>query len=224
MTEMMVNEGEAFPQHHTVLEEDRSLRAGQSHSEAQASVDPGETVSSATPQRNKFSVDDGLRAMKATALAVEQSFRLTDAQEAAIQKCFQLIREDTATRNARMLREKSKRSLQVYDILRSVREILGLPGLLLCALALTPKKMHSMTKADATNFPYILRRWWQESSPSSERLEIIAEQLKSVDEQIPYIPLAREMDSIKGLLRPFLAKLTDLTYGRFASIHHWSNV
>ncbi len=200
MTEATVNEDGVFLQYHTALEEDRPLRAGQSLREAQASVEPGETIPSATPQRNKFSVDDGLRAMKAAALAVEQSFRLTYTQEAAIQKCFQLIRENTSTLNARMLREKSKRSLQVYDMLQSVREMLGLQGFLLCALALTPKKMHSMTKADATNFPYILRRWWQESSPSSERLEVIAEKLKSVDEQIPHIPLACEMDSIKSLL------------------------
>lgn len=193
-----MNEDGVDPHYHTALEEDRPVQAGQSLSEAQASLDSAGTILSAKCQRNKFSVDDGLRAMKAAALAVEQSFRLTDSQEAEIQKCFELISEDTATLNARVLREKSKRSLQVYDMLRSVREMLGLQGFLLCALALTPKKMHSMTKADATNFPYILKRWWQESSPSSKRLEAMAETLKSVDEQIPYIPLAREMDSIKS--------------------------
>lgn len=96
-----------------------------------------------------------------------------------------------------MLREKSKRSLQVHRLLRSVREMLGLQGFLLCALALTPKKIQSMTKADATNFPYILKRWWEDSWPSSKRLKAIAETLKTVDEQIPYIPLAHEMDGIK---------------------------
>lgn len=96
-----------------------------------------------------------------------------------------------------MLREKSKRSLQVHGLLRSVREMLGLQGFLLCALALTPKKIQSMTKADATNFPYILKRWWEDSWPSFKRLKAIAETLKTVDEQIPYIPLAHEMNGIK---------------------------
>ena len=96
-----------------------------------------------------------------------------------------------------MLREKSKRSLQVYGLLRSVREMLGLQGFLLCVLALTPKKIQSMTKADAINFSYILKRWWEDSWPSFKRLKIIAETLKTVDEQIPYIPLTHKMDDIK---------------------------
>ena len=196
MTESTINEDRVFQQHHTALEEDEPV---QSLSEAQPSFDPAGTVFSANPARNKLSVDDGLRAVKAAASAVEQSFRLTDSQEAAIHKSFQLIGEDTASLHAKMLKEKSRRSLQVYDLLRSVREMLGLEGFLLCALALTPKKIQSMTKADAVNFPYILKRWWEESSPSSKRLRAIAEMLKTVDDQIPHIPLAHEMDSIKSL-------------------------
>ena len=68
-------------------------------------------------------------------------------------------------------------------MLQNVREVLGLQGFTLCALALTLKNIHSMTEADATNFSYILKGWWQEESvPSSERLEVIAKMLKSGDE------------------------------------------
>ncbi|KAL2056597.1 hypothetical protein ABVK25_002991 [Lepraria finkii] len=80
---------------------------------------------------------------------------------------FQLIKEDSSTTlSARVQRERSKRSLQ------------------------------SMTKEDATNFPYRLKRWWEDCSPSSERLEAIAWKVKAFDDQIPYHPLADEMDSL----------------------------
>lgn len=75
---------ESFPQYSTALEENRPIQVGKSLNETQASFDSAGTVPSANPQRNKLSVDDGLRAMEAAALAVEQSFRLTDTQEAAI--------------------------------------------------------------------------------------------------------------------------------------------
>ena len=224
MTEAIANEGGVFPQYSTALEEDRPIRVGNSVSEIQASSDSAGTVPCANPQRNKWSVDDGLRAVKAAALAVEQSFRLTDTQEAVIKKGFLLVREDDASLDARMLREKSKRSLQVRKLLRNMREILGLQGFLLCALALTPKNIQSMTKTDATNFPYIFKRWWEDSSPSSERLKAIAETLKTVDEQIPYIPLAHKMDSIKCLYWPLPNDLTELTCSRFAIIYYWSNI
>lgn len=116
MTEATVCEDGVLPQYSTALEENRPIQVGKSLNETQSSLDSAGTVPSANPQRNKLSVDNGLRAMKAAALAVEQSFRLTDTQKAAIQKCFQLIREDTASLNAKMLREKSKRSLQVHEL------------------------------------------------------------------------------------------------------------
>ena len=48
-----------------------------------ASLDLAGTVPFAHPQRKKLSVDNDLGAMKVAALAVEQSFRLADIQEAA---------------------------------------------------------------------------------------------------------------------------------------------
>lgn len=71
---------ESFSQYSTVLEENRSIQVGKSLNETEASFDSAGTVPSANSQRNKLSMDDDLRAMKAAALAVEQSFRLTDTQ------------------------------------------------------------------------------------------------------------------------------------------------
>ena len=152
----------------------------------------GETLSlSRKRQRRNLSIDEGLKAVQAAALKLEESFRLTDTQEAAIKKCFQLIKQDSL--DARVQREKSKRSLQVYYMLRNVREMMGLQGFLLCALALTPTCIQSMTKEDATNFPYKLKHWWESTSPSSERLETIARKVKAFDDEIPHLPLADEM-------------------------------
>ena len=148
----------------------------------------------------KMSLDDGLRAVEATALAVKQSKRLTPSQEAMISKSFDLIREDATSLNARIQKEKNRRrALQAYTVLRGVRDMLGLQGFLLCALALTPTQIRSMTEANAVDFPYYLKRWWEESSPSSERLEMIAQKLEPVDAQIEYIPLADEAERIMGL-------------------------
>ena len=172
-------------------------------------------VNSASPslsrkrQRSKLSIDEGLKAVQAAALSLEESFRLTDTQEAAIRKCFQLIKEDSSTTlSARAQREKSKRSFQVYYMLRNIREMLGLQGFLLCALALKPTQMQSMTKEDATNFPYRLKRWWEDFSPSSERLEAVASKVKAFDDQIPYLPLADEMSESLNLRRPPDTSLT----------------
>ena len=87
-----------------------------------------------------------------------------------------------------MLSKKSKESSQVHELLRSVRDMLGLQGFLLCALALTPGIIQSMIKADVFNFSYILERWWEDSSPSADRFETTFETWKIVNEQIPYIP------------------------------------
>ena len=162
--------------------------------DTEASVNPASPNLSRKRQRSKLSIDEGLKAVQAAALSLEESFRLTDTQEAAIQKCFQLIKEDSSTTlSARVQRERSKRSLKVYYMLKSIREMLGLQGFLLCALALKLTHMQSMTKEDATNFPYRLKRWWEDSSPSSERLEAIVWKVKAFDDQIPYHPLADEM-------------------------------
>jgi len=167
-------------------------------------VNPASPNLSRKRQRSKLSIDEGLKAVQAAALSLEESFRLTDTQEAAIQKCFELIKEDSSTTlSARVQREKSKRSLQVYYMLRNIREMLGLQGFLLCALALKPTHMQSMTKEDSTNFPYKLKRWWEDSSPSSERLEAIAWKVKAFDDQIPHLPLADEMSkSLNSRRRP----------------------
>ena len=162
--------------------------------DTQASVNSASASLSRKRQRRKLSVDEGLKAVQAAALKLEESFRLTDTQEVAIQKCFQLIKKDSLTSlNARVQREKSKRSLQVYLMLRNVREMLGLEGFLLCALALTPTCIQSMTEEDATNFPYKLKLWWESTSPSSDRLEAIARKAKAFDDEITHLPLADEM-------------------------------
>lgn len=192
----------APPQHSAVLGEDRGSGVGDMLGDTQAPVNPASSNLSRKRQRSKLSTDEGLKAVQAAALSLEESFRLTDTQEAAIQKCFQLISEDfSTTLSARVQREKSKRSLQVYYMLRNIREMLGLQGFLLCALALKPTQMQSMTKEDATNFPYRLKRWWEDSSPSSERLKAIASKVKAFDDQIPYLPLADEMSKSLNLRR-----------------------
>ena len=91
MTEAIAHEEGGFPQYSTALEEDRPFRVENPLSEIQASSDSVGTVPPANPQRNKCSVDVGLRAVKAAALAVKQSFRLTDTQEIAIQNVSCLL-------------------------------------------------------------------------------------------------------------------------------------
>jgi hypothetical protein len=195
------NRDTVLPQHSAAFGEDAS-GVGNMLRETQASVNSASPSLSRKRQRSKLSIDEGLKAVQDAALNLEKSFRLTDTQEAAIQKCFQLIREDSPTTlSARVQREKSKRSLQVYYMLRNIREILGLQGFLLCALALKPTYMQSMTKEDATNFPYRLKCWWESSSPSSERLEAIARKVKAFDDQIPHLPLADEMGKSLNLRR-----------------------
>lgn len=190
------------PHHSAAFGEDSGNGVGSMLGDTQASVNPTSPNLSRKRQRSKLSTDEGLKAVQAAALSLEESFRLTDTQEAAIQKCFQLISEDSSTTlSARVQREKSKRSSQVYYMLRNIREMLGLQGFLLCALALKPTQMQSMTKEDATNFPYRLKRWWEDSSPSSERLEAIASKVKAFDDQIPYLPLADEMSKSLNLRR-----------------------
>lgn len=71
--------------------------------------------------------------------------------------------------------------------------MLSLQGFLLCTLALKPTYMQSMTKEDATNFPYKLKHWWESFSPSSNRLEAVARKVKAVDDQIPHLSLTDEM-------------------------------
>jgi len=65
--------------------------------DSQASVTPASPNLSRKRQRSKLSIDEGLKAVQAAALSLKESFRLTDTQEAAIQKCFQLIKEDSST-------------------------------------------------------------------------------------------------------------------------------
>ena len=126
---------------------------------------------------------------------MEGSFQLTDTQEAAIQNCFQFIKEGSSstTLTVRVQREKSPQLFQAYHMLQNICEVLGLQGFLLCALALKPTYMQLMIKEDATNFLYKLKHWWESSSPSSERLKAIARKVKAVDNQIPHLPLADEM-------------------------------
>lgn len=194
------------PQHSAAFGE---YSGGRVVGDTQASVKSANPSLSRKRQRSKLSIDEGLKAIQAAALSLEESSRLRDTQEAAIQKCFQPIKEDSSTTlSARVQREKSKRSLQVYYMLRNIREMLGLQGFLLCALALKPTHMQSMTKEDATNFPYRFKRWWEDSSPSSERLEAIASKVKAFDDQIPYFPLADEMSKSLSLRRRLGTSLT----------------
>jgi len=182
------------PRHSAAFGEGSGSEVGNVLGDSQALVNLASPNLSRKRQRSKLSIDEGLKAVQAAALSLKESFRLTDTQEAAIQKCFQLIKEDSSTTlSARVQREKSSRSSQVYYMLRNIREMLGLQGFLLCALALKPTHMQSMTKEDATNLPYRLKRWWEDSSPSSQRLEAIAWKVKAFDDQIPHLPLADEM-------------------------------
>ena len=204
MTEAIANEEKNFPQYFTALEENKFFQIENSLNEIQAFSDSVGTIPFANPQRNKFSVDDGFKTVKAAVLAVKQSFRSTDTQEAAIQKCFLFVKEDDEFLNARMLKEKNKRFSQIREMFRSVREMLNFQGFLFCAFVLTPKKIQAMTKADATNFPFIFKRWWDDFSFSSERLIAITETLKTLDERIPYIFLvtANEVHQIFRNTKP----------------------
>lgn len=100
-------------------------------------------------------------------------------------------------------------------MLESVRAVLSLQEFLLCALALTSNKMQSMIKVDATNFSYILKHWWKNSSSSSNRLKIIIRKMKTIDDQISYLSLTDEMSKLL-YLRSRLSKSQTLSSMKYA--------
>ena len=59
--------------------------------------------------------------------------------------------------------------------------------------------MQSKIKKDAIILPYRLKRWWEDSSPSSERLKAISSKDKAFDDQIPYLDLVNKMSKSLNL-------------------------
>jgi hypothetical protein len=157
------------------LDKDNGNDTTNSRSDISSFTIPSSRVHLRKRRANKISAQEGLNAIKSMTKKLAESYRLTKSQDTAIRKCFQLLKEGSCTNMmARVRREKSRRSLQAFDLLRDVRHLVGLEGFLLCALALKPIQLHTMTEEDATNFPYRLKRWWDEEAPSSQRSKDIA--------------------------------------------------
>lgn len=153
-------------------------------------------------KRTKLSIGDAFKAMKAAALALEESYRLTDIQEAAIHKCFQLIQTSSVDLQSSVLRQKSTRSMTVYLLLHDIRYLLGLKPFLLCALALTPTCMQTLGKDDAAKFPSKLQSWWKASGRPSTKLEALANKFKAVDDNI--MQISPDVQLCKALGKQFL--------------------
>lgn len=149
----------------------------------------------------KLSIDDALREVEAAALALEESYRLTDVQEAAIQKYFRLIKTSSTTMQESVLRQKSSRVMTVFHMLHDIRFLLGLKPFLLCALALTPTRMQTMDKSDAAKFPSKLQSWWEASKRPSAKLEALASQFKQTDDGIPLVTPDVKLSDPPGKLR-----------------------
>ena len=184
---------------------------------------PPPTISSSRVQKrkrraNKISAQEGLNAIKIMAKKLAESYRLTKSQDTAIQKCFQLLKEGSCTNMmARVRREKSRRSLQAFHLLKDVRHLVGLEGFLLCALALKPMHLHTMTEEDATNFPYRLKRWWDEEAPSSQRSKDIAMEARSLNNQIPYYSLIDDTSGCTNFTRILVSRSTRLRSRRLVA-------
>lgn len=182
-----------------------------SRSDIPPSTIPSNRVQQRKRRANKISAQEGLNAVKIMAEKLAESYQLTKSQDTAIQKSFQLLKEGFCTNMmARVRREKSRRSLQAFHLLRDVRHLVGLEGFLMCALALKPMQLHTMTEEDATNFPYRLKRWWDEEAPSSQRSKDIAMEARSLNDQIPYYSLVNDKSgciNFKGILASGPTKL-----------------
>lgn len=144
-------------------------------------------TSASKRKRTRLSIEDALAAIGAVTAALEESYRLTDMQEAAIAKCFQLIQKTRETMQSSVKSQKSSRPMIAYQILHDIRSLIGLKPFLLCALALQPSRMQTMTKDDAAKFPSKLQIWWESSKHSSEKLEALARKFESMDKVIPHI-------------------------------------
>ncbi len=138
-------------------------------------------------KRSKLSIDDALGEVEAAALALEESYRLTDVQETAIQKYFRLIKTSSTNVQESVLRQKNSRAMTIFHMLHDIRFLLGLKPFLLCALALTPTRMQTMDKSDAAKFPSKLQSWWEASKRPSAKLQALASQFKPIDDGIPLL-------------------------------------
>lgn len=137
-------------------------------------------------KRQKLSLDDALKEVDAAATALEESYRLTDFQEKAIQKCFQFLKTNPTVLEESVRRQKNSAVMTTYRMLHDVRFLLGLKPFLLCTLALAPTRMQTMTKTDAAKFPSKLQAWWK-AWKSSTKLDALASQYKLVDGSISYL-------------------------------------
>ena len=148
----------------------------------------GESISkpSHKRKRQKLSLDDALKEVEAAATALEESYRLTDLQEKAIQKCFEFLKTNPTVLEESVRRQKNSAVMTTYRMLHDVRFLLGLKPFLLCTLALAPTKMQTMAKLDAAKFPSKLQTWWK-SWESSTKLDALASQYKLVDGSISYV-------------------------------------
>lgn len=215
MSEKMMNEHMMSSQYFAALKENERIEVNKMLSETKISLNSARSTVSSKHQRNNLLIDEAFKATKAVTLILKKLFRLIDTQETAIQKCFQLIKENFASLNVKARRTKNKQSLQVHHMLESVHTVLSLQEFLLCALTLTSNKMQSMIKVDATNFSYILKHWWKNFSSSSNRLKIIIRKMKTINDQISYFLLINEMSKLLHL-RSRLLKSQTLSLMKYA--------
>jgi len=85
------------PRHSVAIDEGSDIGVRNMLEDSQTSMNLASPNLSRKRQRNKLFIDEGLKAVQAATLSLKESFRLTNTQEAAIQKCFQLIKEDSST-------------------------------------------------------------------------------------------------------------------------------
>ena len=128
-------------------------------------------------------IDDALKEVQATAVAVESSFELSHHQRFAIARCIDLIQPDGEERGSVVERKVSGRSSRVRSILQQIRTHVGRVGFLLCALTFSPTGLRRINEGDALQFPRRLGRWlegWLQTEPRPhKRLESIAANFKS---------------------------------------------
>ena len=137
-------------------------------------------------KRQKLSLDDAPNEVEAAATALEESYRLTDLQEKAIQKCFEFLKTNPTVLEESVRRQKNSAFMTTYRMLHDVRFLLGLKPFLLWTLALAPTRMQTMAKTDVAKFTSKLQAWWK-AWKSSTKLDALASQYKLVDGSISYV-------------------------------------
>jgi hypothetical protein len=85
------------PRHSIAIDEDNNIGVKNMLEDSQALMTLASSNLSRKRQRNKLFIDENLKAIQVATLSLKEFFRLTNTQEVAIQKCFQLIKENFST-------------------------------------------------------------------------------------------------------------------------------